>query len=171
MEEIIGTAYHNQTNLWSSAGLIGGVNRVFGDYHLFLLTERGRSHELPPLTLPPGESVGEMAFYAHEGAAAFLLQRQRHGQLFTQTIVVDAQGQRLRQWEQPATPPHDLLTGKAFIGTTLLHATDNGILKETSKGEILLSDAAAISSYGDWLYPHPAGLLIQQPHALYLAQA
>ena len=85
--------------------------------------------------------------------------------------VVEAIGQRLRQWEQPATPPHDLLTGKAFIGTTLLHATDNGILKETSKGEILLSDAAAISSYGDWLYPHPAGLLIQQPHALYLAQA
>lgn len=24
VEEIIGTAYHNQTNLWSSAGLIGG---------------------------------------------------------------------------------------------------------------------------------------------------
>lgn len=171
VEEMIGTAHQNQTGLWAQSGLIGGVNRVFGDYHLFLLDERGRVYDLPPVSLQPGESISELAFYATENAAAFLLRRQRQGQLFTQTILVDHQGKPLRQGEEPAEPPFDQLTGKALVGTTLLHATDEGILKETAKGKVLMSDAAANCSFGDWLYAHPAGLLIQQPSALYLATA
>jgi len=168
VEEMIGTAHQNQTGLWAMAGLVGGVNRVFGDYHLFLLDERGRAHELPPVTLQPGESVSEMAFYAHESAAAFLWRRQRQGQSFIQTMVVNHQGKMVRTWEVAAAPPHDLLAGKALIGTTLLHATDEGILKETAKGNVWMRDAAAVTSYGDWLHPHPAGLLIQQANSLHL---
>lgn len=171
VEEIIGTAHHHQTQLWGSGGRIGGVNRVFGDYHLFMWDERGRIHELPPVTPLPGESIGEIAFYAHDDAAAFLLQWQRQGQRFTQVRVVDRVGKLIRQWEVAAATPHDVLTGKALIGTTLLHAADEGILKETDKGNVWLRDAAAISFSGDWLHPHPSGLLIQQPDALYLAQS
>ncbi len=168
VEEMIGTAHQNQTGLWAMAGLVGGVNRIFGEYEPFLLDERGRVHELPPVMLQPGESVSEMAFYADAHAAAFLWRRQRQGQSFTQTMVVDHQGKLIRQWEVAAAPPHDWLTGKALVGPTLLHATDEGILKETAKGNVLMRDAAAVTSYGDWLHPHPVGLLIQQANSLHL---
>lgn len=171
VEEIIGTAHHQQTQLWGSGGRVGGMNRVFGDYHLFVWDERGRIHELPPVTPQPGESISEIMFYAHDNAAAFLLQWQRQGQRFTQVLLVDGEGKMIRRWEVAATMPHDQLVGKALIGTTLLHATDEGVLKETAKGNVILRDAAAITSFGDWLYPHPSGLLIQQPGALYLAQS
>lgn len=171
VEEIIGTAHHHQTQLWGSGGCVGGVNRVFGDYYLFVWDERGRIHELPAITPLPGESIGEITFYAHDSAAAFLLQWQRQGQRFTQVLLVDAEGKIMRQWEVAAAVPHDQLVGKALIGTTLLHATDEGILKEMAKGNVILKDAAALTSSGDWLHPHPSGLLIQQPGALYLAQS
>lgn len=166
VEEMIGTAHQNQTGLWGQAGLVGGVNRVFGDYHLFLLDERGRVYDLPPVTVQPGESVSELMFYAGENAAAFLLRRQRQGQSLVQTMIVDHQGHLLRQGEELAD---DLLSGKVLVGTTLLQATDDGILKATAKGKVLMGDAAAVTSFGDWLHSHPAGLLIQQPSALYLA--
>src|SRR5690606_29426762 len=101
------------------------------------------------------ESINEITFYAHENAAAFLLRRQRHGQMFTQGLLLNNEGKVLRQWEVAAAVPHDQLVGKALIGTTLLHATDEGILKETAKGDVLLGDAAAVTSAGDWLHPHP----------------
>jgi hypothetical protein len=171
VEEMIGTAHHNQTQLWGSGGIIGGVNRVFGDYHLFWWDQRGRVLELPPITPQPGESIGEITFYAHDGAIAFLLERKRGGQAVTQVLLLNHDGKLVRQWEVAAAPPHDLRTGKALVGTTLLHATDEGILKEMSQGNVMLRDAAAVTTNADWLHPHPAGLLIQQVNALYIAQA
>jgi hypothetical protein len=64
---------------------------------------------------------------------------------------------------------YETLAGKTLVNSTLLHPTDDGILKENERGLTLLADSAGYVAHGDILHSHPAGgLLVQQGSALYL---
>jgi hypothetical protein len=85
--------------------------------------------------------------------------------------VTNGRGQLLYRRDHPAgaVVHHETLTGKTLAGATLLHSTDDGILKENERGLTLLADSAGYVAHGDILHSHPAGgVLVQRSSSLYL---
>lgn len=170
-EEVVATAHQQQTLLWAApeADIVAGIYRIFGDYTLFWRDEAGVMRELP-LSLAGGESVQELHVIPGRAHLAVLAHLTRRGRAYSRYWLVDAAAGHLTfQAEHPAGS--DLYAGlghKALWGSTLLHPTDAGVLKESPAGQTLLSGTADLLAAGDTLLPHPAGLLVQRPGRVYL---
>lgn len=171
VEEIATDARRNQTRLWANCQqpVVVGCYRLFADYHFFLLTPKGRV-ELPPLPLLAGSSLNELNVAISQDHVALLLKTIFAGQEQTETRLYNYAGQLQEHWVHAATDAAhwDSVLGKALIYGTLLHPTDAGILKENVSGQTLLTDTAGHPTSTDQLYSHPAGLLLHQPHQLWL---
>ncbi|MCA9981000.1 MAG: hypothetical protein KDD89_09205, partial [Anaerolineales bacterium] len=180
IEEVVGTAYPNQTRLWGSPynDMIAGVYRSFGRYTFFVRTAVGAWHEYD-LLLDDGESIQEMfVVFNHNGREADLFLHTRYqGQTrYKSTSYAPAQSPLLLQ-ECPA-----FYTTPAQRQDTLYFATNHGLLLE--KGH-LQSQMVPRLVYTDsekntavdiplsahhHLHAHDRGLLIQTPHHVFLVE-
>jgi hypothetical protein len=174
VEAVAATARREQTWLWASAdnGMVAGYYRFFDTINLFLLNQQGGYYEIEEAALQPGESLVEIEAVFGRTATAFLLKVNRFGQQFLRTIVVGDMGRVHSIYENrtAAAVQYDTMTGKVLSETTLLHPTDEGIVKESGPVKVTMTETADWVSDGDLLHLHPDGLLIQQAAALYLVK-
>lgn len=173
LEEVVTEARREQTQLWASAGseTVTGMYRLFDQHYFFAIDSKGATRELALPAQAAGETIIQAEAQLSDQAIAFLLKIGRGGQLYSRYLLVDGRGQMIfnREYATGNGPHYEALAGKALVGSTLLHPTDNGILKENERGLTLLADSAGYVSHGDWLHPHPAGgILVQQTSRLYL---
>ena len=175
-EEVVATAHQQQTLLWAApeADIVAGIYRIFGDYTLFWRDEAGVTRELP-LPLAGGESVQELHVVPGRTHLAVLAHLKQAGRAYSRYWLVDAvSGHLAFQAQHPAGSElygSGSLGQKALWGSTLLHPTDAGVLKESPAGQTLLPGTADVVTAGDTLLPHPAGLLVQRPGRVYLVTA
>jgi hypothetical protein len=173
LEEMVADARRDQTQLWASPRqeMVAGLYRLFDQHHFFVIDGKGATREMALPAQTAGESVMAVEAQVSEQAIAFLLQIGRGGQLSSRYLVTNGRGALLYQREHPAgeAPHYETLTGKTLVGATLLHPTDDGILKENGRGLTLLADSAGYVAHGDGLHSHPAGgVLVQRAASLYL---
>lgn len=173
LEDVVATAHRDQSQLWASGqnGLLAGCHRIFSDYRFFVLNLQGQMLDIAMPPLPAGATIQEVTATFSSEHLAFLLRLNHAGKLLNRYVVVAAgRGQVSHFHDHPADlPPHDILLGKALFETTLLHPSDEGLLKERMNQTILLKDPAGYVASGEMLFSCPAGLLIQTPSHLYLA--
>lgn len=176
LEDVVATAYRHRTRLWASphGDQVAGLHSLFDRPHFFLLDGGAREHSLTPGATARA-TVGaisdvDVAWGPHE--VAFLWQETRRGRLSSHVQIYDCHGARKHEstTEAPA-PPFDRLGGRLVAGTTLLHPTDDGVLKVKPQNQTLLRDLAPFCSTNAALYWHPRGLLIHQASSLLLAEA
>jgi uncharacterized protein GlcG (DUF336 family) len=172
VEEVTATARREQTWLWASPHneTIAGYYRFFDALHLFLLNEKGAYYEIEHPVIQSGESLLEIEAIFGRTATAFILKVNRSGHQYLRIFVVNQQGQiiNMKENRSDTAVQYETANGKALTGTTILHPTDSGIIKESVSGKSLLADTADLVSEADLLHLHPGGLLIQQASALYL---
>jgi hypothetical protein len=173
LEEIVADARRDQTQLWASSRheTVAGLYRLFDRRHFFVIDAKGATREISVPEPGTCQSVLEVEAQVGDQAIAFLLQIGRGGQLGSRYLVTNGRGQLLYQREHTADEGvhYETLAGKTLVNSTLLHPTDDGILKENERGLTLLADSAGYVAHGDILHSHPAGgLLVQQGSALYL---
>jgi hypothetical protein len=173
LEEMVADARRDQTQLWASPRheTVAGLYRLFDQHHFFIIDGKGATREIRLPAQAAGESVIGVEALVSDQVIAFLLQIGRGGQISSRYLVTDGRGQLRYQREHPAgeAPHYETLTGKTLVGATLLHPTDDGILKENERGLTLLADSAGYAAHGDGLYSHPAGgVLVQRGSGLYL---
>lgn len=175
VEEVVGTAHPQQTQLWGSPhnDTLAGVYRIFGDYTFFMRSPNGTTREFP-LHLEAGESVQELAvvFNLNGREADLFLQTIQHGRPLYKTSFHAPAEPKIRPEVCPAfvTPP-------AVVDEAMFVATEQGILKQKHHTQTLLLDAGRYSlnpaetiAPADVLHPHPRGLLIQKAQHLYLLE-
>lgn len=173
VEAIAADARRQQTQFWAApcSGAAAGFYRLFAAHHFFLVTPAGAVLPLQLPAFPSHTSLQDSAAVFSPSHIALVLQTTLAGQQQQQVFLFDQRGQLCGHWRRPAAQGahYGAPAGKALVGQTLLHATDNGILKETSAGQTLLSDSAGHVAHGDMLHAHPHGLLVQQASRLWLA--
>lgn len=173
LEDVVAMAHRDQSQLWAAGqnGLLAGCHRIFSDYRFFVLNLQGQVLDIAMPPVPAGATIQEVSATFSQEHLAFLLRLNQGGKLLNRYVVVAAgRGQVSHFHDHPADlPPHDTLHGKALFETTLLHPSDEGLLKERMNQTILLKDPAGYVGSGEMLFSHPAGLLIQTPSRLYLA--
>lgn len=174
LEEIVADARRDQTQLWASPRheMVAGFYRLFDQHHFFVIDPKGATREIHLPATTTGESFIDVAVQVGDQAIAFLLQIGRGGQVGSRYLVTDGRGRLLYQWEHTAGEGvhYETLAGRTLVNTTLLHPTDDGILKENERGLTQLADSAGYVAHDDALYSHPAGgVLVQRPSSLYLS--
>ncbi len=173
VEAIAADARRQQTQFWATPaqGAAAGLYRLFAAHHFFLVTSSGAVQPLSLPAFPPHTSLQDSAALFSQSHVALLLQTTLAGQEQQRVFLFDQQGQPRGHWQRTAAHgvQYTTLVGKALVGHTLLHATDNGILKENAAGQTLLPDSAGHVGHGDLLHAHPHGLLVQQASRLWLA--
>ncbi|GAB4161181.1 MAG: hypothetical protein Fur0021_34090 [Candidatus Promineifilaceae bacterium] len=173
VEAIVADARRQQTQFWAAPdqSAAAGFYRLFNAYYFFLTTPSGAVLPLSLPAFPPHTSMQDSAALFSPSHIAILLQTVQNGQQQQHVFLFDHRGQPGSHWQHAAAhgAQYTTLMGKALIGQTLLHATDDGILKENSAGQTLLADSAGHVAHGDLLHAHPQGLLIQQTSRLWLA--
>lgn len=173
VEAIAADARRQQTQFWAAPdqSAAAGFYRLFAAHHFFLVTPSAAVLPLALPALPPHTSLQDSAALFSQSHVAILLQTTQNGQQQQRVFLFDHRGQPGGHWQRAAAhgAQFTTLAGKALVGQTLLHATDDGILKENSAGQTLLADSAGHVAHGDLLHAHPQGLLIQQTSRLWLA--
>lgn len=172
VEEIVASAHRNQTWLWASpfTDTLLLCQRHMRRLHLTLITPDARQIPLTSSTEPLTASglVDTCAYFGQE-TVAFLAQVAQGGRTYSYLAIFGIDGRQLHEERIPAQfPPYDRLQGKALLGTTLLHPTDEGILRTRPDSHALLSDAAPYISAAAYLQQHPAGILAQESGDLFL---
>lgn len=173
LEDVVAMAHRDQSQLWASGqnGLLAGCHRIFSTYRFFLLNLQGQVLDIAMPSLPAGATIQEVTATFSQDHLAFLLRLNQAGKLLNRYVVIAANRGQVSHFHDHSAdlPPHDTIAGKALFETTLLHAGDEGLLKERPNQTVLLKSAAGYLAAGDSLHPHPAGLLIQTESHLYLA--
>lgn len=176
LEEVVGTAYPQQTRLWGSPynDMLAGIYRSFGHYTFFYRTPAGEWHEYP-LALAPDESVQEMhVVFNHNGRDADLFLHTRHQghTRYKSSIYAPAQA----PLALPECPPFQ--TPPAYRDDTLYFATAEGLLQERGhlQSQILqqLCDphTAVVIPLNPHhqLHAHGRGVLVQTDQHVFLVE-
>ena len=182
VEEVIGTAYPNQTRLWGSPfnDMIAGVYRSFGEYSFFYRTAVGQWHEYR-LALQPGESIQEMfvVFNDNGQEADLFIQTRQQGQTFYKSTMYALA-------QNPLTLPEitPFQTAPARRADTLYVATNQGILREKKHIQSQLVQRLVCKQVDNTavdidlplvahhqLHTHDRGLLVQTDQHLFLVEA
>lgn len=170
VEETVASARREQTWLWASSigDQISGYYRFFDEHHFFLVAKNGANYQIEVPFLAAGGSIRDVVGLFSHKEVAFLAKIFQNGLHHVGAVILDQQGQLLRSFQLDASEMalSAELDGKALYRTTLLWATDEGILKHWHNGQSILADTAGFVSQGDLVHYHPEGLLIQQNSAL-----
>lgn len=174
VEEIVAPAHRNQTWLWTSpfSDTLLLCQRHMRRLHLTLITPERRQIPLTSSTGPQSASgLVDACAYFGKDTVAFLVQVARGGRTYSHVTIFSIDGPLLHEERIPAQlPPYDRLQGKTLLGSTLLHPTDEGILRTRPESHALLNDAAPYTSAAAYLHQHPAGILAQESGNLFLLQ-
>lgn len=176
LEDVAGTAHHHRTKLWASplGDQVAGVHRLFDRHQFFIISKGTHERALTPNASGPSKSGLISALDVAWGPrnVAFLWHETNRGRLSSLAQIHDLNGTLKHRGEMGASEsPFNRLDGKLVAGTTLLHPTDDGILKVKPHSQTLLNDLAAYCSSNATLHWHPRGVLIQEASSLFLAEA
>lgn len=175
LEEIIATAHRWRTRFWASpsSDRLAGFHRRFGDSRFFTIDEEGRQFEITPAT-PSSSALRNITAIDvawDRRNVAFIWHEKAGGALEHHLQVVDMQGKTRHQATSAfVSAPFDRLDGRLLNTLTVLHPTDQGILKVQPNAQVLLHDLAPSTSAGAILHWHSAGVLIQDSNTLSLAE-
>jgi hypothetical protein len=173
LEETVATARQGQTWLWAPplSDLVTGFYRFFDEHHFFIIGEDGTFYQMAsPFPSAQGNIQEIVGLFSRE-EVGFLARTIQNGHHHVRAAIFDRHGHLLSSFQLTA-PELDLgaeLDGMALFGTTLLWATDDGIVKHRHNGQSRLAGTSDFASQGDHLHCHPDGLLIQHCSALLMA--
>lgn len=142
-----------------------GLDRLFRHVSLFRLDD-GERRDLPLPRLGDAEALDGVSVVPDGAAAAVLRATHEAGVPYVRVDLVDARGHLACSSRLPAgTRERGSIDGRAFKGTTLLHPTDEGLLRERlAHGGVgpvdLVPGTDAWVSSASRIATHPDGLVV-----------
>ena len=162
VDEISGTAYQHQTQLWGSShnDTVIALHRSFGEYTLFAKLHTGKTIE-QAIQLPSKASLKQTDCAFSPDSGSLLLQVVHHGQEQSYLLPLGS----TTPMQLPFTAERHVHLPSGFY-----FPTDMGLIKWKNGTHTILPNTADWITADDILHPHPNGILTQKSQKLTLIQ-
>ena len=162
VDEISGTAYQHQTQLWGSThnDTFIALHRSFGEYTLFAQLHTGKTVE-QPLLLPAKASLKQVDSAFSPDSGSLLLQMVNSGREQSYLLPLGS--------SKPIKLPF-LAETHVNLPSGFYFPTEMGLVKWKNGVQTILPNTADWVTFGDTIHPHRNGVLVQKPQQLDLIQ-
>jgi hypothetical protein len=177
VERALTTALSGQTTVFASPArpdVLLGIDRIFSRIVPFRVAN-GERRDLPVTALARDEALLGLSLLGDGGSTLLLRLVRQGGVHHTRLDLVDARcslaaASRTRSDESPVRAS---IEGRTFRGLSVLHPTDDGIVRETLRHGTVgtlspIDGSEPFVSRASLVVPHPRGLLVTDAGDLFL---